>query len=280
MSMMRRQSGVVSTTSVKKRGKRKLAKRAFKNKIMYGLVAGILVVSCFLIYSFLSLKNPIHIGESGLKAVIVDQLSTSNPNQTFWQTAQTILTTAGYKTYYYCGVAVTVDFYRNLATHGFDLIILRVHSALYQVKTQSNILALFTSEPFEENKAGTNYLWDCLHDPPRLVKASAPVYECEYFAVTPQFVKDIPGQFDNSVIVMMGCDGLTYATMADAFTKKGAKAYISWDGPVSPSHTDEATIKLLTHLVTEKQAVRNAVTQTNNEMGCDPTYKSRLSYYP
>jgi hypothetical protein len=259
-----------------KKWKRKHKKKSIKGKIVYVLVASVLII-LLLIY-FLNTRNQTQTGETKLKAAIVDQLNISYPNQTFWQTAQNILSAEGYKVYYYYATLITVDFYRNLAAHGFDIIILRVHSALAQ--EQSDILALFTSELYDENKARTNYLWDVLASPPRLVKAHASAEEPEFFAITPQFIKDMPGRFDNSIIIMMGCDGLTYTTMADAFIKKGAKVYISWDGPVSASHTDHATTHLLRYLVTEKQTVRNAVTQTNNNVGADPSYGSKLSWYP
>lgn len=59
-------------------------------------------------------------------------------------------------------------------------------------------------------------------------------------------------RFKNTVIIAMGCDGLKYTSMAEAFVQKGAKAYISWTGDVSPSHTDQATTHLLQQLITEK----------------------------
>ena len=62
--------------------------------------------------------------------------------------------------------------------------------------------------------------------------------------------------FQNTTIIMMGCNGLTYPYMAQAFIGKGVKVYISWDLAVSASHTDKATIHLLQRLITEKQTIK------------------------
>jgi len=64
------------------------------------------------------------------------------------------------------------------------------------------------------------------------------------------------GTFQNTTIIMMGCNGLTYPYMAQAFIGKGVKVYISWDLAVSASHTDKATIHLLQRLITEKQTIK------------------------
>ena len=78
----------------------------------------------------------------------------------------------------------------------------------------------------------------------------------------------------------MGCDGLTYAEMAEALIQKGAKVYIGWNAMVSSSRTDQATMQLLQHLITEKQTVNQAVAETMEEIGPDQAYNSVLVYYP
>jgi hypothetical protein len=49
---------------------------------------------------------------------------------------------------------------------------------------------------------------------------------------------------------------------------------------VSASHTDAATTYLLRHLVTEKERIKQAVSDTMSEVGLDPAYSSMLGYYP
>jgi hypothetical protein len=267
-----------SMKSGKKRGKKKGRRWTFKSKYTYGLVAGIFVVSCFLIYFFLNAENQTHVDDAP-KAAIVDHLSDSHPNQTFVATSKSILRNAGFNVYYYSKEAVDVNFYRNLPNLDFDVIILRVHSA---VNEASDLLVFFTSEPFNDLKAGTIYLSDFLSDPPRLVRAM--IYEGSdpYFGITPSFVDSMNGEFDDTLILMMGCNGLdpAHTSMADALINKGAKVCIGWNELVSSFHTDHAITHLLQKLFAEKKTIQTAVDEINSEVGPDPTYKSKFSWYP
>lgn len=232
----------------------------------------IIAVSSFFVYSFLdSSPNQTNNPTYQFKAAIVDHLSLSAPNQTFIQSATNILKQAGYTVNYYPGEEVTVEFYRNLPTHGYGLVILRVHSA--------GDGWLFTSEPYSTSK----YVHEQLTDRIGLVTYSLEDAErgIGYLGMGPMFVKSsMNRRFENTTVIMMGCNGLTYTSMAEAFIEKGAKVYISWSGSVLASHTDTATIHLLQHLITEKQAIKQAVTETMKEVGPDPEYKSPLIYYP
>lgn len=212
------------------------------------------------------------------KAAIVDHLSLTVPNQNFVETVTTILREAGYAVDYYPGEEVNVEFYRNLPTHGYGLIILRVHStasALQGNKTVDHAVALFSCEPYSNKypyEQLTNQIGSVSYH------LGEPPY---YFAIHPSFVvSSMKGSFQNATVIMMGCEGLRNDYMALAFTKKGAKVCISWDGPVSASHTDQATTQLLRHLLTEKQTIEKAVLETMEEVGSDPGSGSVLRYYP
>jgi len=227
-----------------------------------------------------------------LKAAIVDQLSLTLPNKTFIQTTKNILEKAGYAVDYYPSEQVTVEFYRNLPTHDYTLIVLRAHSALrlnlapmdrpdFSVPEQLDpSVVFFTSERFDPYK----YLPEVLTD--KLLQVaynlSGPKLTWPtYFAITSKFIRqDMKGQFQNTTIIMMGCNGLTCTDMARALIQKGAKVYISWDKSISVNHTDQATAYLLKHLITEKQTIGQATDETMKEVGFDPAYKSQLSYYP
>lgn len=94
--------------------------------------------------------------------------------------------------------------------------------------------------------------------------------EEKYFGINPLFFKDaMNGRFCNTIIIVMGCDGLKYTSMADAFIGKGSKAYISWKGSVGVTHTDLATTRLLQNLFTERRRIGHAVTTPMNEVGSD-----------
>jgi len=264
-------------TKGKRPGKRKLTKHVSRRKLTYGAAAFILLLLCFLVYFFLSssIQNGDH--TSQLKAAIIDHLSISQPNQTFIQTSTGILKTAGFDVYQYAGGGhkSDVDFYRDLPTKGFKLIIFRVHSALH-AGGESDFVVFFTSEEYSSGR----YFWDEYYG--RLVICQFHVGEQEkYFGISPRFVTDaMNGRFDNTIVIVMGCDGLTYTSMAEAFDERGAKVYISWNGPVGAAHTDMATIRLLQTLFTGGHTIEQAVSETMNEIGPDPIYGSTLAFYP
>lgn len=216
---------------------------------------------------------------SELKAAIVDQLSLTVPNQTFIQTATNILEEAGYTVDYYPGEEITVEFYRRLPTHGYDLVILRVHSSATNPDLTEGPVTLFTSESYDRTK----YRYWQLTD--QLVKVAFSQDDMEkgiaFFGVNPPFVvQSMTGNFKDAVVIMMGCEGLDNPLMAEAFVQKGAKVYISWDKPVLASHTDSATSRLLEHFLIEKLTLKESLQEIFKEVGFDPVNRSLLIYYP
>jgi hypothetical protein len=255
--------------------------RRIATAIFLAFILLIVIFSSYFTYNFLNqpqnqTTNP---ASSQPEAAIVDQLSLTFPNQTFIETATNTLKQAGYTVDYYAGEEVTVEFYRNLPTHGYGLIILRVHSSAAELQGKEFVetpIGIFTSESYSQTK----YVYEQLTD--QLLMASytmpQPPY---YFGIVPKFVtSSMKGTLQNTIIIMMGCEGLNNTKMAEAFIQKGAKAYIGWKGAVSASHTDTATTRLLQHLITEKQTINQAIDNTMKEVGPDPSYKSVLLYHP
>lgn len=245
----------------------------------------IIFLSCIVLFVaglvFLTYQNSQQnqMSDNRLRAAIVDQLSLTFPNQTFVETATNMLNQSGYIVDYYPGEKATVDLYRNLMSANYKIIIFRVHSG---IAAAYNELAFFTSEPYSQptNPLDPKYgdLWNdrigkvTYHDPP------APG-ETAYFAVRYQFVKEY-GKFNGTTVMVMGCYGMKYTSMAQAFTEKGAKVYFGWDGLESADHADEAAATLLKSLIIENQTVGQAVENTMTTVGADPTYKSSLLFYP
>jgi hypothetical protein len=244
--------------------------------VTVAILIAIVLISGFLINSMLNQPSTIQTVSSTeqAKAAIVDQLSLTFPNQTFTQAATSILKQAGYTVDYYPGEQVTVDFYRNLPTHDYSVVILRVHSTISRPGTPRATF-LFSSEPYTQTK----YVYEQLDD--RVVRVAFADEGPFYFGISPLFTSNsMHGNFKNAVIVMMGCCGLEYTSMAQAFIKKGAGICLSWNSLVFASHTDTATISLLQHLITGKQTIKQAVENTMKEVGPDPVYQSQLIYYP
>jgi hypothetical protein len=232
-------------------------------------------------------------GSSTSTAAVVDQLSEREPNPAFAETATATLEEAGYAVDYYPADEVTVDLYHELPTQDYDLIVLRAHSAIPRedLSLPSNVpedvlqrimdkigddVLLFTSEPYEE---------DAYPEEQKAMELFPIVYPGEtwdkaHFAVGSDFIRSSPGQFDDSVVILMGCRSLASDRTAAAFVDRGASAVVGWTDTVSPSHTDAATEVLLRYLVSEELSVEEAVEKTMAEHGSDPWYEARMVVYP
>jgi len=240
---------------------------------LFGLVAigGVLVA-----LAAFFLVSPWSSGSSGPRAVIVDQLSLTQPNPAFIETATGTLERAGYAVDYYPGGGVTVDFYRDLPTHGYDLVILRVHGGrVTSEEGRREYVGLFTSEPYR----GTAYQQE--QKQARLVVAWYHKGSPAYFGILPDFVAEsMKGTFEGATVILMTCDGLRSEETAEAFVRKGAGYVVGWSDLVSAEHTDKAAERLLRHLLIDGLPIRDAVALTAVEVGPDPAYGSTLKLYP
>ncbi len=209
--------------------------------------------------------------EFPFRAAIVDQLGMRSAISNFdRKSAADLLEDAGFNVSYHRSETVDVDFYKGLIQHSYGIIILRSHSATREGEA---VVDFFTSEEFnpakyrneQENGWLTKgyYTWEP---------------EKSYFAITPKFVENLRGSFPKSIIVAMGCNSLnrTCTGMAEAFIKKGATAYIGWNGLVQLPHTDNETIKFLKMFLLDEKTLREAV----DAVETDPIYMSRMEYFP
>jgi len=208
-----------------------------------------------------------------LKAAIVDQLSLTFPNQAFMETAANILNQAGYSVDYYRGEKVTVELYARLPRLEYGLIVLRAHSGFIIGGGTSTFL--FSSEPYSAQEHISEQLTD------QLAMARLTPGGPLYFGLGKNFVESgMQGTFNKTTIIMMGCNGLTYTDMAQAFVNKGAKVFIGWNCGISASDTDEATTCLLRNMITENRTVGNALDDAIKIVGSMLAPNDTLEYYP
>jgi hypothetical protein len=226
----------------------------------------------------LTLATPATAAGAQLRAVIVDQLGDSVPDPQFILDATSILEAAGYGVDYVPESGATVDYYRTLPSQGYQLVVLRSHSARRVVQgTSSGDATLFTSETYDENK----YV-DELH----ALRLGVVQYDDgrpgRFFGIRPAFVeRDMQGTFDAStLVILMGCDGLRNDRLASAFVNKGAGGFVSWDKPVTSTQTDLAVALLIKKLVDGTTKVSDAVKDTMATVGPDPAEGAVLAYYP
>lgn len=243
----------------------------------FGVIAAVFAAGA-LAYALLSGGDSDPEPDGPLRAAIVDQLDLTFPNQLFREEATQTLETAGYEVEYIPGEQVTVDYYRELPTHDYDLIVLRIHAARNETDSEGQpiqLAELFTSERFTKtqhvHEQETGQIGAVYYDDP----------EETYFGIGPRFIVDsMIGEFDGTTIVMMGCNGLVSEQMAEAFVRKGAGSFISWNDLVSVDHTDTATLNLLDHMLVENLSSSDAAAATMAEVGPDPYYDSILLSYP
>jgi len=233
--------------------------------------AAILIAATLLVYSYTY-------QQSQPKAAIIDELSSSQlssmsrrQNQTFITEAQELLHERFSEVDYYSDNA-TVDNYKTLASSGYKLIIWRAHSAL---NLNSKYIAISSSERFGSknyDQYSNDQLTLCnITDDPYL-----------YFAITPKFIEEcMDGKFEDTVIILMSCNGLKpeYGKTAEALIQKGAKILVSWDNWIESSENDNAITLLLQHLIVQNSTIGEAVGEAR---GPYPSIygPSELIYYP
>lgn len=216
------------------------------------------------------------------RAAILDQLYLTYPNDEFIAAATDRLEEDGFQVDLFQGREVTVELYRNLPKQDYDVVILRVHSGLVEEidsasgsETLTDYVSLFTGESFTP----TRYVEEVKEGP--IGVASSYDGGPEYFGVGPTFIESsMNGEFDDTLVILMGCDGLRSDRTAQAFLDRGAGSFVSWDQPVSAEHTDLATEVLLQYLYQDDFAPADAVEQTMAEVGPDPVYDAKLLTYP
>ncbi len=215
---------------------------------------------------------------AGRTAAIVDQVALTAPNPAFTEQALSHLTGAGYNVDVYEGADITVEFFRTLPQRGYNLVVFRTHSTndFVDEVLPGDPVYLYTGE--EHSRYTYTYL-----QLTRRIMAGRVLYEedaPQLFIVGPEFVRQsMKGQFDDTLLVIGGCDSLSTTELADAFLERGASGIVGWNGLVDLNHNDRALLHLLRMLTVEGLPAPQAVTQTIEVIGPDPAFESVPNYY-
>ena len=225
--------------------------------------------------------RPDHVGNA--TAAIIDQLCSFQENQGFIAAVTRELEDYGFKVDLYQGDNVTVELYRQLPTYGYKLIIFRAHSGI--LGQDGEIIprtVLFTNEDYTESRYALEQVYE------QLTMGGACQGCPMMFGITPEFVRarsvfdqgtDMNGQFDRTVIIVMGCSGIALPDMAQAFIDKGASMYLAWDRSVELYYVDNATSYLIDELCSKQLTIRGAINSTMAARGPDPNYGAELECY-
>jgi hypothetical protein len=216
-------------------------------------------------------------------AAIIDQLSSLQENDHFMANVTGELEDYGFQVDVYQGDNVTVDLYRQLPTYGYKLIIFRAHSGLLEQDGEVMMrTVLFTNEEYTESRFALEQVYE------QLTMGGACQGCPMMFGITPEFIRaqsvfdqgtDMNGEFDDTVIIMMGCSGMAMDDMARAFVDKGASVYLAWDRSVDLYYVDNAIPYLMNELCSEGFTIRQAVERTMDDVGPDPSYGANLTFY-
>lgn len=204
---------------------------------------------------------------------------------------------AGFRVDYYPPNAIDVNLYERLPQLGYKIILVRSHSTglvgtvndtTGAVSTSGSLISLFTDESYNVDQHVAEQLDRTLDvvriaQPvpgatagPGVTSVVAPQIQ-KYFGITPAFIAaHASGHFAGTVVLLMGCEAMSRPDMARTLRSRGATAVIGWDGPVTPEHTDQATLVVLQALLTNGLDAKAAVDATMRQLGKDPVYGASL----
>ena len=243
------------------------------------------------------------------KAVIIDQLHRDIPNQHFQNTAVSYLENAGYQVDYITTKDITVDFYKNLPSQGYEYLVIRSHGVTG--KTPDDSSKLFTAEKYTTKKyigeqllaqldKGNFYqtseatIFVEIDDPQALLNggsievtypfqsSNAEVYDTttNYFLVGSKTVDNLMvGTFPDSTILMGGCNTMENTLLAESFVKRGASEVIGWSGSVRSHDNDRAMLQVLRESLEEDVSSEQAVESFMKEYRQQPGKSLELKYY-
>jgi len=200
------------------------------------------------------------------KAVIIDQLYRDLPNSNYHNKTIYYLTEAGYDVDLYTTEDITVDFYKELPSMDYEFIVIRSHSlAIYGDKPSS---WLFTGEMYSDEKhtfetmagqlsPGVPFL---ITQELEEVMSYSEAAKKRHFMIGSKFVDEkMEGKFPGSVIILGGCETLTYPFLADSFIKRGASSIVGWNDLVEYRDNDRVTIALLNEILINGLEINDAV---------------------
>ena len=208
------------------------------------------------------------------RAAILDGLSADYPNRTFIKSAEKILENVGFTVDVYGPENVSLSLLRELPSKGYGLVIFRVHGG--RIKQP---VGLFMGGGLFIERCGPESHKDEVESGYLLL--GRPFFSDEIYCVAPpHYITDkLDGKFQETMIIAMSCFTGDDKILAAAFFKRGAKAYIGFRGEVSPPYVDAFIIKFLQKLYLEKLPVKEAFTQTRDELGPDPHYGGTPTLY-
>jgi hypothetical protein len=242
--------------------------RRLRNTVFIVALGLLLLSACALLvnWSFAPQQSQLYTNVNVPRAAILDGLWDTEPNSTLIESMVQYLSNAGYPVDVFRGTNVTIDLLRNIG--GYKILILRLHSTI----NTDRFLYLFSGEKYTESKYAADQLAGTVRKAYTFNESEPP-----YFALNAVFLgSNKPDGLNGTTVILTGCNGTATPYVIQRFFQKGIKAYISWNGYVDLSHSDEAALDLVRAMYSRGLSPEEAVEEANREVGPDPFYKSEL----
>jgi len=211
------------------------------------------VVTAFLLLAASVWNTQKTLDRSTLKVIIYDQLIDVPSAMDFKDEALSICGERG-KLDYLAGDEVDVNTLK-LGPGSSALAVFRVHSGVFD-----NRAWLFTGEGYSES----GHVMDQVRGLVHITRCSSTSELV--FAVGPEFIHEYWRNLDGCVILLMGCESMDDAGLADVMVSRGASAVVGWRGPVSIDESDMVTLRLLEALISGS-SVGEAIELVDGEFG-------------
>ena len=213
------------------------------------------------------------------KAVIIDKLHNELPSEDFQNKVIEYLTYAGYKVDLYTTDEITIDFYKKLPAMNYEYIVIRSHALGEGMVDKS--ASLFTGEKYSEHKyIKEQFLGHIGRGVPILygdmIKLDADtIMDKTYYVIGSKFVEEfMVGEFQNSTIILAGCETAKDSRLADSFLKRGASEVIGWTGLVDSKKNVSVVLELLDKTLGNGTEIKDAiqlVMKQNEQTFFEPT---------
>lgn len=205
------------------------------------------------------------------RAILVNGLYSVDPGQPFMREVINLLSSLGFETDVYLDENVTISLFMDIGR--YDLVILRVHSAVYK----DGFLYLFSGERYIESKYVLEQLAGVVRKGYTFVDEKTP-----YFALNSLLLgSKTEGGLRGSIVILMGCQGSEDKTFIDYLLNVGVRAYFAWNGYVTLDYVDRATVKLLKAIYVDHRDLDPCLVlgKIESEIGPDPVYGSVLKCF-
>ena len=253
-----------------------------------GLVSDIAVVDTikFLIQANIIITSPSSLDKQPRQlAAIIDQLHDSIPNERYQEKTIEYLENAGYDVDLYTTEDLTLDFFKNLPTMNYKLIIFRTHS--FEETYPENHTFLFTGEKYELKK----YIQEQLSGQiakgiplnvqglEELKEDNESIDDKSYFVFGSKMMDELMiGKFPQSVIIIGGCESVRTSELGKSFILRGASTVVGWDRSVKSLENDKVMLALLEEILINKIGIHDALLSLNGEFSTKLHYSSQLNY--